>query len=199
MLTVVFNTFGIFFFLFIFWKRLKEDYVSNMLFTMAFYIIVGVFLGRAASFYFLPQWWFWTSFVGLLLGYFIGILRYKLKVFESMDALVPGIIFWLSFYFLQGAIVTSNLPGLLASVYLLVLGILYFIFDKHYKSFSWYKSGRIGFSGLTVLGILFLSRAIVAATFPNVLSFVGTLDVILSAVIAFIAFLSVFNLARKNS
>jgi hypothetical protein len=177
---------------------MKEDYVSKMIFTTSFYIIIGIFLGKIAAFYFFPQWWFWTSLLGLALGFSIGVLRFKLKVFESIDALNPGIIIWVSLYFLLNATLFSNLTSFWVFLNLIVLVSLYYVLDKHYKSFSWYRSGRIGFSGLTVLGIFFLSRAAVAATFPNVLSFVGTADIIISAVIAFCSFLVLFNLSKSK-
>lgn len=199
MLSIFFNIFGVLVFLFVFWKRLKEDYASKMIFTSSFYMLVGLFAGKLVSFYFFPLWWFWSGFLGVSLGFVLGVLRFKLRAFEAIDAAVPGLLLWFSFLFLGNAISFSSLSSLIASAFLVVLTVLYFVLDGHYKSFAWYKSGRIGFSGLTVLGVFFLARAVVAATFHNVLSFVGTLDIIISAVAAFASFLTVFNLARKRT
>lgn len=199
MLAVIFNAIGILVFLFIFWKRLKEDYVSNMIFTTSFYTLLGALAGHLVSFYFLPEWWFWTSLLGLSLGLVVGILRYRLRTFETIDAFVPGLFFWLSMVYLKDAILNYNLSSLFAFIALLSFMVIYFVLDNHYKRFAWYRSGRIGFSGFTLLGVFFLVRSLVAATFPNVLSFVGTPDIIISAVMAFSSFLSVFNLSRSKS
>lgn len=199
MLSAFLNTLGALVFLFIFWKRLKEDYVSSMIFTTAFYMFVGLLLGRLASFYLIPKWWFWTESLGLATGFSFGILRYKLRVFESIEAAVPGLFVWLSLFFLESAINESSLSSLFSSLVVFLLVLLFFFLDSRYKGFAWYKSGRIGFSGLTVLGVFFLARAIVAASFPYVLSFVGTWDAIVSSIIAFFAFLTVFNLARQKT
>jgi hypothetical protein len=179
--------------------RLREDYVSGMIFTTAFYILVGVFAGILVSFYFLTPWWFWLSVSGFLLGLGAGVLRFKLRFFETLDALTPGALFWLSMHYIENAISGSNLASLIAFGFLILLMVLFYVLDSRYKRLSWYKSGRIGFAGLTVLGTFFLTRAVVAATFPFVLSFVGTADIIMSSVFAFFAFLSVFNLARQQS
>jgi hypothetical protein len=198
MLPIFLNTLGALIFLFIFWKRLKEDYVSSMIFTTAFYMLVGILLGRLVSFYFVPKWWFWTESLGLATGLSLGILRHKLRVFESIEAVVPGLLVWLSLFFLENAIDESSLSSLFSSLVVILFVVLFFFLDNRYKGFAWYKSGRIGFSGLTALGVFFLARAVVAATFPYVLSFVGTWDAIISSIIAFFAFLTVFNLARQK-
>lgn len=199
MLSVFFNLLGAFTFLFIFWRRLKEDYVSNMVFTTSIYLVFGAFAGKLISFYFLSDWWFWLSFLGLSIGLAVGILRFKLRAVETVEAAIPGLLLWFSFLFLQDSIESLSAPPFIAFLVVVLLVGLFYLLDKHYKKFAWYKSGRIGFSGLTTLGALFLIRAFVAAFFPDVLSFVGTLDIILSAVIAFIAFLLVFNLARQRT
>lgn len=198
MLSILFNTIGILVLLFIFWKRLKEDYISNMIFTTSFYILVGVALASLLSFYIVPAWWFWVNILGIAAGLTLGIVRYRLKVFETIDALVPGMFFWLSMHFLRNAISVSDIASLIAFAALMILIVLFFVLDNQYKKFAWYKSGRIGFSGLTVLGAFFLARAIVAASFPNVLSFVGKADIIISSIMAFFSFLSVYNLSRRN-
>lgn len=198
MLSVLLNTLGVLVFLFIFWRRLREDYVPGMIFTTSFYILTGVFAGILFSFYFISDWWFWLSILGFALGLGLGVLRFRLRFFETLDALVPGGFFWLSMHYLKDSISSSDLPSLIAFAVLFVLMVLFFILDGRYKRFSWYKSGRIGFAGLTMLGVFFLIRAVIAATFPHVLSFVGTTDIIVSSTFAFFAFLSVFNLARQQ-
>jgi hypothetical protein len=121
-----------------------------------------------------------------------------MKFFETLDACIPGFLFWALFVFLSDSIAFSNLSSLIASGIVLLIIVLFFFLDSRYKRFVWYRSGRIGFSGFSVLGIFFILRAVFAAAFIDVLSFVGTLDVIISAVVAFFSFLIVFNLARNK-
>lgn len=196
---ILFNTTGVIFFFFLFWKKLKEDYDSESIFTFAVFIAVGIGIFSFISQSMLPQWWFWASCLGVILGFILGKLKFKFRFFESLEATTIGLLPWLSFVFLQDAISNTSLPSLIAFIVLLLVIAFYTFVDAHYKKFTWYKSGKVGFSGLTTLGLLFLIRAAVAATFPSMLSFLGPIDSIISGVIAFTSFLLVFNLSRQQT
>lgn len=189
---------GIILFLFLFWKRLKEDYPSSQIFTTSFYVLVGVLLGFLVSLKVSPQSWFWFELIGIILGLGVGILRYKLRFFEVLEALTLGLLPWLALVFLRDSIINSSLASFLSFFAVTCLITLFAFLDSHYKNFSWYRSGRIGFSGLTTLGTFFLLRAAVASFFPFVISFVGKYEAILSGVAAFGFFLATFNLARST-
>lgn len=197
--TILLNLAGIIFFLFLFWKKLKEDYDSESIFTFAVFMAVGIGITSAISQRILPQWWFWASCFGASLGFILGRLKFKFRFFESLEAATIGLLPWLSFIFLQDAISSTSLPSLLAFIVLLLIIVFYIFLDAHYKKFTWYKSGKVGFSGLTTLGVLFLIRTAVAAGFPSMLSFLGPIDSIISGVIAFTSFLLVFNLSRQQT
>lgn len=190
---------GILVFLFIFWKRLKEDYASAMIFATSFYVILGIIAGQIIAGKFFPVWWFWFDLLGICLGLVFGILRFKLRIFETLEASVISLLPWLSLVFLKDSIKNSIMVSFFAFLVITFLIFLFMIFDRHYKKFTWYKSGRIGFSGLTTLGMFFLVRALVAATFSNMISFVGETDAIFSGVLAFLSFLAVFTLARETT
>ena len=196
---VAFTILGIIIFLFIYWKRLKEDYSSSMVFTSGLYVILGIGIFGAIASRFLPVWWFWFDMLGVAVGLGLSILRYKLRFFETLEALTVALIPWFSFVFLINSIQTSSLVSLVGFIIMLLLLVSFYYFDARYKRFVWYRSGRIGFSGLTILGVFFLIRSLVAVFLSDVLSFVGTLDVLSSAVLAFFAFLAVFNLARTTT
>lgn len=197
--SVLLSALGILVFLFLFWRRLKEDYPQNAIFSTSFYMLLAVALASFLSTRFYPDWWFWVTLLGLSLGLMIGILRYKMRVFESIDATVISLMPWASLVFLSDSIKNTSLTSLAGSLVIFTLLGLFFVLEKHYKRFSWYRSGRIGFSGLTVLGLFFLLRAAVAVSFDNVLSFSGKYEIFLSAILSFLSFLLVFNLARKMS
>ena len=189
---------GILIFLFLFWRRLKEDYPSEIVFTTSVFMLLGTSLGLLLSKKFIPAFWFWGAFSGASLGLLIGVLRYKLRIFEVMEAGTLGLLPWLGIAFLGDSIINSSLPSFLAFFAITCLVTLFAFLDSHYKNFAWYRSGRVGFSGLTTLALFFLLRAGFAPFFPFVISFTGRQDAILSAVVAFAFFLLTFNLARRT-
>ena len=196
---MIFNLLGIFVFLFLFWKRLKEDYITNQIFSTASLILIGIILSNLIAKSFFPDWWFWLGFTGILSGLSLAIFRYGLRFFETSDAAVVSLLPWLGLIFLADSIANSSLTSLIGSLIILALSLLYFFFDTHYKKFFWYKSGRVGFSGFSIMGIFFLIRAAVAVAFPTVLSFSSNYESLLSGITAFISFLLVFNLAQQKT
>lgn len=196
---IIFNIVGLSIFLFVFWKKLREDYPPRKIFTASFYILVGIGLASFLSSKFFSTWWFWTDLAGIFLGFTLGILRFKFRFFESLEALIVGILPWLSLVFLADSIVNSSIVSLIGFIVILLVIVLYLFLDVHYKKFTWYKSGKVGFAGLTTLGVLFLIRAGIATSFPFVLSFLGSIDSIVSGMIAFTSFLLIFNLARQET
>lgn len=188
---------GVILFLFLFWRRLKEDYPTSEIFTSAFYILFGALLGYTLSRFYNPGLWFWLASLGIALALTLGVLRYKLRFFEVLESLILGILPWLGLIFLKDSIRNSSLSSFLSFFATACLLTLFSYLDASYKNFSWYKSGRVGFSGLTTLGALFLLRAAFASFFPSVISFVKY-EAILSGVAAFVIFLTTFNLARST-
>jgi len=149
---------GVILFLFIFWKKLKEDYSSNIIFTTAFAILIGSSLGLTISRIFFPTWFFWFAFLGSILGMFLMITKFKFRFYETIEALILSTIPLISLMFFKDSIVNSSLNSFLAFVTSLILIFLSYWFDINYKSFSWYKSGRIGFTGISIAIIFFISR-----------------------------------------
>lgn len=194
-----FNIFGVIVFLYLFWKRLKEDYPANQIFSTAFYMLLGALFISLLAKRTIPEWWFWTNLSGLFLGLLLGIVRYKLRIFETIEAAAISLLPWFGLYFLGDSVKTAQISSFIGFLIISGLVSLFFVFDAHYKNFTWYKSGRIGFSGLTTLGLFFLLRATFASFFPDVVSFVGKYDALISAVVSFASFLAVFNLARKET
>lgn len=191
---------GVILTLFFFWKRLKEDYSSKEIFTCGFYIIIGVLLGSLGINYLFAGFWFWGGVLGFLTGLFLSIYRFKMKIFETLEAAGIGIVYWLGVIFLEDFIKFTSSSSFAALVFIIsILGLFYFL-DIRYKNFTWYKSGRVGFSGLATLGILFLVRGVVASLFPFMISFSSNfkvIDTVFSGVISFSLFLAIFNLSQK--
>lgn len=194
---VVTNLLGGLIFLYLFWKKLKDDYAGDMIFTTSFYVLAGIGLGLVVSKIIVPSWWFWLGLAGVSLGAGVGIIRFHLKTFELIEALAFSLIPWLGLAFASDSISNSSLSSFIGFGVCALLLALFIYLDRHYKNISWYASGRVGFSGLMVLAILFSLRALVALFFPFVLSFVGVWEPLISGLTAFIFYFLVFNLAKK--
>jgi hypothetical protein len=190
------NLVGGFVFVYLFWKRLKDDYLSEQLFTTSFFVIFGIAAGILVS-RFYPSWWFWLVTVAVCLGGGFSIYRFRLRAFEVAEALVFSLLPWLGLIFVSDSISHLSLPSFVGFVVSALLLALFIYFDRHYKNFSWYVSGRVGFSGLMVAAIFFSLRAVVAIFSPFVLSFVGKLELVLSGASAFLFYFLVFRLSRK--
>lgn len=189
---------GVLIFLFIFWKRLKEDYASEIVFKSATYILVCFLAGYVLSLRYFPQAYLYFGFLGSLIGVWLTIFKLKIKFYELTDAMVLSFLPWLSLTFFKDSIQSSSFVSFAAFLYVLLIIFLYYYFDTHYKEFTWYKSGKVGFSGMAALGLIFITRSLVAVVGISVLSFVGRFEGIVSGTFAFIAFLLLYNLGRKT-
>ncbi|KKS77690.1 MAG: hypothetical protein UV74_C0013G0124 [Candidatus Woesebacteria bacterium GW2011_GWB1_43_14] len=186
-------------FLFLYWKKLRDDYSRDTVFTTGLFVVIGSIAGGVGgnllskvlmeNRVFVPQGtWFWGSVLVSFVFFLFGVRKKKLRFFETFEAYGMGIIVWF-------AIFASILYWPLSLV-LIMFFILYLILNKYYKRFNWYQSGRVGFSGLTTLGLVFLLRSLVAVFFPTMLSFVGRVDSIVSASVAFLLFFALYNLSQ---
>ena len=189
---------GILIFLFIFWKRLKEDYAAEVIFQSATYVLIGLGVGWAASAWFFPEWFFWASLIGGIIGLAFAILRFKVKFYETLEAFIIGSLPWLSLVFLKDSVVKSSLSSFLAFVAILIMVFVSYYLDVHYKGYRWYKSGKIGFAGLATAALIFLARSAIAIVKVPMLSFAGSSEAIVSGVAAFLSFLLLFNLGRTK-
>lgn len=186
-------------FLFLFWQRLKEDYTRNQIFTLGISSLLALYLGGAIGLLassltptpiFNPNGiWFWSGILLSITVLLLFVFKFKMRIYEVLEGYVLGLIslgfLWSTMFFLPGILI------------FLILGVVFFIVDLKYKEFSWYKSGKMGLAGLTCLALFFILRAAIAVVNPNVVSFIGRVDAIVSAVVAFSLFLSVYNLSEK--
>ncbi len=196
-------------FLFVYWKRLKEDYAGIEIFTSGFYTLVGTGIGSLVFgiilknflhntlFFINTGLWFWGGVVGAAIGYMLGVLRFKLKIFETQEAVGISMLWLLLFFFVYDSFKNSSVFSLTGSVILLGLIGLFFFLEGKYRRFTWYKSGKVGFSGLATLGSFFLLRTVFGLIFPFTFSFIGRIDSLISGCISFILFLLLYNLGEQ--
>lgn len=190
--------FGLFIFLFIFWKKMKEDYAAEIIFKSASYILTGVVIGFLVSKSFFAEWFLFSEFFGVLVGVYIAMVRFKLKFYEILDSTILAFLPWVSLMFLSDSVTQLSFNSFMSFLFMLVVIFLYYYFDTHYRNFAWYKSGKVGFSGLLSLAIIFITRSALATFGITVISFVNKYEAIVSGLLAFITFLMLFRLSRKS-
>lgn len=186
---VIANFIGILLFLFLLWKRLKEDYHYERIFNFGFFSLLGLTIFSLISNSFLTEFKFWLQFLGLILGFGISIYFQRIKFYESFDALVVAVLPWLSLSYLVSAIKNSNLVYFIAFWACLFLVFVYFFLDSQYRKFIWYRSGRVGFSGLVVAGLFFVMKS-----FDPYIGY----GLYISGAFAFLFFLLLFILSRNK-
>lgn len=191
-----FNFLGVFIFLFLAWKKLKEDYTAEQIFSVSFFVIFAVLGSFLFSRFYSPNLWFWIAFFAFLASLLFSVWRLKLHFFETYEAMLVSILPWFSFVFLLDAMKTLSWFSFFGFVFIWFLILLYVFLNLNYKKFSWYKSGKVGFSGLFVTIVFFLARLPVARFFPFVLSFTEGVDKFLSLGFSFLFFLLLLFLSR---
>lgn len=195
-------------YLFVFWRRLKEDYSTNLIFNSAFFILTTT-LTLALVFYLSSRLiqssrvfdahglWFWGGFTGFIAGVTFCVTKFKLKAVETYEASVIGLMYVIVMLYALNAIETRQPFSLIFAAIAVICTVLFYIVDRRYRSFHWYKSGKVGFSGLFSSGLYFLSRIVIAYFSPATFSVIGKLDSVLSAVVAFLIFFSLYNLSES--
>lgn len=199
MVTMVFTSIvGVLLFSFLFWRRLKEDYSSDIIFSTLLFTLLGIGISLAISLYAFRSFWFWATVLGASVGILGGIVKYNLRIYEVIEAAVVSLLPWLGVVYLVYALVFSSLISLIGLGIVAACLVLFVVLNNRYKRLSWYKSGRVGFAGITTLGVFFLSRALIAIVANDVLSFIGKYEIAVSALAAFVCFFVVFRLAKKT-
>lgn len=187
---------GLLIFLFVFWRKLKEDYASEIIFKSATSILTGMLIGWAFSIRYFSEWFLWSEFIGALVGLSLSCYKQRLRFYETLEAFVIASLPWLSLSLLKNSVVASSFSSFIAFIVTLVMIFVYYFLDYNYKNFTWYRSGKIGFSGLTTLALIFTTRSLLALFGLHVLSFVSKFEGIISGAFAFICFLLIYNLGR---
>lgn len=159
---------------FLFWRRLKEDFPEEEIFTLTLWLALGGLLVSRLAYVILhshlfiqnpPALFFWGKYPGFsLLGAVLGILgtlgyfgkKKDWDIWIALDALVPVclVIFVLGSF---GAYLSNREIFYLTFP---ILGVSVLLIKKfclvNYRSFSFYPSGKVGFLGLSSM-ILFFS------------------------------------------
>lgn len=186
--------------LFNYWRRFREDYPSPVIFESGILVLAGSIIGALLFQFILRRFvsdsyffdgsglWFWGGVVGFITMSFFIMFQMKIRFYEAFEALGVGFMYLL-------LLVLISLKVFVLAVTLMFTLVIYHLINAKYKSFTWYKSGRVGFAGLTTFGLFFVARAVIAVASFHMVSFVGIIDAMLSALVAFLLFFSVYNLS----
>ncbi len=189
------NIFASFLFLFLFWGRLKEDYLSDQIFNSGIITLAGIVVGIIFTKFLGAEYWFWLSLTGALLGLVLASNNNKINFFELFDIFVASALPWLVIANLSSLLNDANYASIIWTIFALLLIFIFIFVEKRYKGFSWYRSGKIGFAGLFTIGVLFLIRVFVDFIPVQAVSFIRY-DFVLSLVAAVASFSMLF--ARGN-
>ncbi len=191
-------------YLFFYWRRLKEDYTSNLLFASGIAMIVPPAVATLAVLVISKEsgYAFWSAVVIYAVSFFIVIKKYKIRGFESFEAsgigLLAILLIWSILSFLSAVNVATFLLAILP-----IISYLAFVFlDGRYKRFTWYSSGRVGFAGCVGLLLYFLMRSVVVVFAPShMVSFsesivLGKLDLAFCGIAVGILTICIYALAK---
>lgn len=149
---------GFFTFSFVSWRKLREDYDVNSIFTLTLIFLLGgvpagLVLARLLS---VGMWGFLLG--GLVVSWYAA-KKMGFKIFEILDGVVLGLV-WLSLFFQAGFFIRFGWGKYFTNTLYLLIPVLALICARYvfvgYRRFSWYPSGKIGFIG-AASGLLYFS------------------------------------------
>lgn len=129
---------------FSFWRELKEDYPEEEIFTLSLLILVSGII-FSALFYWFFGFLALGAFLGAVFSLFLKLKLGKKSVWEGFDALTFS---WLYFAFFGGLGLFLAIGDYWMLSYCaagILGGLWYWLMKKKYRSFGWYKSGKLGF------------------------------------------------------
>lgn len=194
-------------YLFLYWRSLKEDVPISDVFTSGLLILASGYVGFAlahllqgslfSSAYFDPgEIWFWFSSAFIVMVTFLMSRNQKLSVYEIFESVGVATLPLYSFIVVYFGLSNRSIETIVFGFFILTFLALYYYFQVTYKNFGWYKSGRVGFSGLTSLALLFMARALIAGWYPSMVSFTGRIEIVLSGIVSFLLIFMVYNLSE---
>ncbi len=195
---VIANILGLFLFFFLIWSSLKDDYHYEKVFNLGFSGIFAILLSNFVSRYIYQEYWFWITILFLTAAFLAVVKKQKMKFFETLEAYFVGLSPWLALVYLADSITKSSLASYVAFWASLIFIFIYFYFKSHYRSFNWYKAGKVGFSGIVTLLIYFLFRTIVSFFNNSVVSMAGKYEIYLSGSASLLLIVLMYNLFKSN-
>lgn len=166
---------GVFLFSFILFQKLREDYTNNQIYSYTLFSVIFTLLGLWAANTWTDQFANIISLIFFILSSAVLLKYLNIKFFEFIDAVSLAVLYFYLFFKLGSLIQYLSSFGVdfqsfffqrnIAEVVFIVFGIYsYKFFLKNYRQFTWYPSGKIGFTGLMTSFSFFLFMALVLFT-----------------------------------
>lgn len=197
-INTLFTIIAVFVFLYFFWKKLKDDYSQTQVFNAGFYSLFGMAFGYLVSRVYLTHFWFWLTLLGSFIGLLAGIYRYRMKFFETLEAWTIGNLNILLIFNLNELIRKVELLQIVSFTTTLLLVLVFFYINSQYKRYVWYRSGKVGFSGLLVAGFYFVFKGSFLM-FSGIIDKSSIFEIVFSCILAFVSFILLYNLSRKEN
>ena len=185
--------------LFILWKKLRDDYIASQIFSLGFGIYFSLVAGFLLFHFFKFSYseWFIVAAPVVVVLYLSN--RGRMRLNELVNALAPLLYVSNIYYYLMLVILKNNYFALIGIFLSILFIIFYFLLEKNYKKLQWYKSGKIGFSGLFVLSVYFFMNSALAILIPDMVFFSGKINAIISMLLGLIFAFALTRLSKKVS
>ena len=185
--------------LFILWKKLRDDYIASQIFSLGFGIYFSLVAGFLLFHFFKFSYseWFIVAAPVVVVLYLSS--RGRMRLNELVNALAPLLYVSNIYYYLMLVILRNNYFGLIGVFLSVFFLVIYFLLEKNYKKLQWYKSGKIGFSGLFVLSVYFFMNSALAILIPDMVFFSGKINAIISMLLGLIFAFALTRLSKKVS
>lgn len=158
--------------LFIIWKRLREDYADEQIFSFSFLVSLAGLLGFSLSYFTFPNLTLWNAILGTLLAAISFSKRFSMRFFETLEAITPAILLILLTISVTGLRFSGwSVLSLVEPIVNVFLLLLFVYVSRNFRKFLWYPSGKLGLASLMVLAFWGFGRAVLANFSPGVLTF----------------------------
>lgn len=185
---IIANSIGVFLFFFLLWKTLKDDYHYEKIFNLSFILLGCAIVLWLISGYVEESYRFIFIFFGSFIVFTFGLIKQKMNFYESFEGFVISFLAWYAVFTLQITISQSSLSSFLSFWMTLISIFIFYVSKTYYRSFSWYKSGKVGFAGIVSLIFFILSK---------VPFYWGTNAIYLLISASLLLVLVLYNLSRK--
>lgn len=185
---IIANSIGVFLFFFLLWKTLKDDYHYEKIFNLSFILLGCAIVFWLISGYVEESYRFIFIFFGSFIVFTFGLIKQKMNFYESFEGFVISFLAWYAVFTLQITISQSSLSSFLSFWMTLISIFIFYVSKTYYRSFSWYKSGKVGFAGIVSLVFFILSK---------VPFYWGTNAIYLLISASLLLVLVLYNLSRK--
>lgn len=164
MVLAIFRVLGIGIFLYLMWRKIREDYPDDEVVTMSWVTILAFLVGGRLVFG-LENWGVWNDnafrwimfwqnpgfnyvagYLAMIGGSWWFMRLKKWKIASSLEDMVTPVLFLFTFFWIDEYVRSGfDFEVVKVAPFLVVTLVLGWWIKRKYRSFVWYKSGKKGF------------------------------------------------------